>query len=228
MDNGFAEGYAVGQGNNNNGNSGMWGADGAWWIVILLIFGWGGFGNGFGGGGRGVSTDPGLQGLATRADVNEGFALNGLQTGISGLRDGQFGIQNALCQGFNGVNTNISNLGYNMQNCCCQIERNIDGVNYNMAKNTCDLQNTINTSARDIMQASNNNTQRIVDILTQNEMSTLRTRLAQAEGQLSQAQQTTNIVNALRQPSAVPAYVVPNPNTGCCGAVYSGCGCGGY
>lgn len=42
-----------------------------------MIFGWGrgGFG-GFGGGG--ASTDPGLQGLATRADVNEAIAFNGV------------------------------------------------------------------------------------------------------------------------------------------------------
>ena len=33
--------------NNNRGNGG-WGDMGAWWIVILLIFGWGGFGTGFG------------------------------------------------------------------------------------------------------------------------------------------------------------------------------------
>ena len=35
-------------GSNVNGNS--WG-DSSWWIIILLIFAWGGFGNGFGYGG---------------------------------------------------------------------------------------------------------------------------------------------------------------------------------
>ena len=36
---------------NNRNNDGMWG-DGAWWIVILLIFGWGNNGwGGFGGNG---------------------------------------------------------------------------------------------------------------------------------------------------------------------------------
>ena len=34
----------TGNGNNNNG----WGDNGAWWIILFLIFGWGrnGFGNG--------------------------------------------------------------------------------------------------------------------------------------------------------------------------------------
>ena len=52
-----------------------------------MIFGWGrgGFG-GFGGGG--ASTDPGLQGLATRADVNEAIAFNGVERGISAIQQG--------------------------------------------------------------------------------------------------------------------------------------------
>lgn len=38
---------------NNRNNDGMFGGDG-WWAIIIfaLIFGWGGFGNGFGGYGR--------------------------------------------------------------------------------------------------------------------------------------------------------------------------------
>lgn len=46
---------------NNRNNDGMWG-DGAWWIVILLIFGWG---NGFGGWGNGNGGGA-LQGYATQ------------------------------------------------------------------------------------------------------------------------------------------------------------------
>ena len=39
---------------NNRNNDGMWG-DGAWWIVILLIFGWGNNGwGGFGGNSKGT------------------------------------------------------------------------------------------------------------------------------------------------------------------------------
>ena len=50
--------FAAVCGNNRNGgynDGGMWG-DGAWWIIILLLFGWGrnGYGGGFGGGNGGV------------------------------------------------------------------------------------------------------------------------------------------------------------------------------
>ena len=85
MDNDFATGYALGSDSNggNCNNGGFWGGDG-WWAIIIfaMIFGWGrgGFG-GFGGGG--ASTDPGLEGLATRADVNEAIAFNGVERSIS-------------------------------------------------------------------------------------------------------------------------------------------------
>ena len=37
----FAEGYAIGQGTNTHGNGfGGWGGDG-WWILLLLLCGWG-------------------------------------------------------------------------------------------------------------------------------------------------------------------------------------------
>ncbi|MBO5930216.1 MAG: hypothetical protein J6Q27_02840, partial [Clostridia bacterium] len=70
-DNGFATGYAVGRDSSNggNGNNGMFGNDWAW-IVILLLFGWGGnrgFGGGYGGGYGGGSC--GYNPCATQADV---------------------------------------------------------------------------------------------------------------------------------------------------------------
>lgn len=53
------------------GNS-MWGGDWASWIILFLIFGMFGWGNGFGGGfgGNGGTNGPGFQGWATRADIN--------------------------------------------------------------------------------------------------------------------------------------------------------------
>ena len=49
----------------NKNDDGMFGGNGAWWIIILLLFGWGrnGFGGGYGmGGGCGAP-------CATQADV---------------------------------------------------------------------------------------------------------------------------------------------------------------
>lgn len=241
----FAEGYAIGRdsGNGNNNNGMGWGGDWAWWIVILLIFGWGNGGFGGWGNNGGGSNTPGIQGLATRADINEGFALNGLQTGISGLRDGQMGIQQSLCQGFNGVNTAIlqsangterqlAQLGYEMSNCCCQTQRAIDGVNYNMATNTCNLQNTMNNNTRDIIDSQRNGTSAILEKLSQiqyNELNdkyqaamsdnqALRFQASQAAQNAfitaNQEAQTAELIRRLGKDCPIPAYVVPNPN--CC------------
>ena len=72
-----------------NGGFGGWGGDWASWIILFLIFGmfgWGGYGGGWGGNSGNGLGSPSGQGWATRADINEGFALNGLQNDRGKLR----------------------------------------------------------------------------------------------------------------------------------------------
>lgn len=206
MDNDFATGYALGSDSNggNCNNGGFWGGDG-WWAIIIfaMIFGWGrgGFG-GFGGGG--ASTDPGLQGLATRADVNEAIAFNGVERGISaiqqGICDSTYALNNsitsgfnntnvALLQGFNGVQSQMCNMAAQAQDFCCQTQRAIDGVNYNMATNTCAIQNTIQGSTRDILENNNSNTRAILDFLTQSKIDSLQAENQSLKLAASQANQ---------------------------------------
>lgn len=225
------------------GNSGFggWGGDWASWIILFLIFGmfggwgYGGFGGGFGGG-NGVN-GPGFQGYATRADINEGFALNGLQNGQTSIRD-------AVTSGFHGVDQAVCNLGYQTQagfnslgaqiaQCCCDTQRSIDGVNYNMATQACDTRNTIQNSTRDIIDNANANSRAILDFLTQDKIATLTAENQSLKFQASQSAQnsylaamsdaqTAELIRRIN-PSPVPAYQVPNPYTGCCG--YNTCGC---
>lgn len=151
-------------------------------------------------------------------DTKSAIATNGYET-RDAINTNANAINSNLCNGFNGVNQAINTLGYNMQDCCCQTQRSIDGINYNMAKNACD-----------IIQAGNANTQRIIDTLTQNEITSLRTELQSAQLQLSNNAQTQNLVNQLR-PVPMPAYITCSPyasynfnpfgnNCGC------NCGCG--
>lgn len=247
----FATGYVMGQDSNNNCNGGF--MDGGWggFIWILLIFailsgGWG-FGGGFGGfGGMGGA---GFQGMATRADINEGFALQGITSGIQG-------IQNGLCDGFhnmtigmqNGFNTvqqSFCQLGHQISDCCCQTQNAIQGVKYDMAVGNSNIQNAIATAARDITDNANANTRSIMDFLVQDKISTLTAENQALKFQASQASQnafitanqeaqTAELIRRLGRDCPVPAYVVPNPN--CCygnplgvgynGNAYGGCGCG--
>lgn len=187
----------------NNGNGdGAWG-NSAWWIIILLIFGWGGFGNGFGGFGGGN----GLSGALTRADLCQDMNFGQLENGIRGIQQGicdsTYALNNSInnvgmsmMQGFHGVDNAICNLGFTTQqgfnstqmammqgqnalqaqisDCCCQTQRAIDGINYNMASNTCALQNTINNNSRDIIDNANSNTRAILDYLCQDKISSLQ------------------------------------------------------
>lgn len=228
----------------NNRNDGMW-DNGAWWIVILLIFGWGGFGN-FGGNGMNGGVGSEVQrGFDTQAIIGK---LDGIN---SGLCDGFYAQNTAIMNGFHGVDNAICNLGYQTQqgfnttnialmqgqnalqsqlaNCCCETREAIQGVNYNMATNTCALQNTMNNNTRDIIDSQNAGTRAILDYLCQDKIATLQAenndlrRAASQDRQnallttamSAQAQQIINAVN----PTPIPAYQVPNPN------VYYGCGC---
>ena len=224
------------------GNGSMWGGDWSAWIILFLIWGafgggwgYGGFGGGFGGN-NGVN-GPGFQGYATRADINEGFALNGLQNGQTSIRD-------AVTSGFHGVDQAVCNLGYQTQagfnslgaqiaQCCCDTQRSIDGVNYNMATQACDTRNTIQNSTRDIIDNANANSRAILDFLTQDKIATLTAENQSLKFQASQSAQnsylaamsdaqTAELIRRIN-PSPVPAYQVPNPYTGCCG--YNTCGC---
>ena len=221
------------------GNS-MWGGDWASWIILFLIFGMFGWGNGFGGGfgGNGGTNGPGFQGWATRADINEGFALNGLQNGQNSIRDavsnGFHGVDNAVCtlgyqtqQGFNA-------LGAQMAQCCCDTQRAIDGVNYTMATQACDTRNTIQNSTRDIIDNANANSRAILDFLTQDKITTLQAENQSLKLAASQANQNSYLTATLDaqtnelirriNPMPIPAYQVPNPYAGC-GCNPCGCGC---
>lgn len=219
------------------GNGGMWGGDWGAWIILFLIFGMFGWG-GFGGWNNGGANSPGLQGIATRADINEGFALQGLQNGQTSIRDavsnGFHGVDNAICTLGYQTQQGLNSLSAQMAQCCCDTQRAIDGVNYNMATQACDTRNTIQNSTRDIIDNANANSRAILDFLTQDKISTLTAENQSLKFQASQnAQnsylaamadaQTAELIRRIN-PAPVPSYQVPNPYTGGCG--YNNCNCG--
>ena len=170
-------------------------------------------------------------------------------------------IINGLCDGFytqaqlvNGVNTNIlttgnainmgiSNLGYNLQNCCCDIksqladcccttQRAIDGVNYNLATNTCAITNNATMNTRDIIDAVNANYRSLHDEIIANRIEDKNAQIQAQQNEISalrlkasQEAQNAYLINELK-PCPDPAYIVPNPN--CCYSYsvnQNGCGC---
>lgn len=239
---------------NGRNNDGMWGGDG-WWAIIIfaMIFGWGGFGgNGWGGnGGMGATasayTDSAIQrGFDTQAIIGK---LDGI---TNGLCDGFYAVNNSMLTGFNGINTNVMQTGFGIQqainadtvasmqntnalqaqlaNCCCETREAIQGVNYNMAQNTCALQNTMNSNTRDIIESQQAGTRAILDYLCQEKISSLQAEnndLRRAASQDRQSALLTTAMSAQTQQiiNAVNPAAIPAyvvPNPN---AYAYGCGC---
>ena len=166
-----------------------------WLFAILALFGGGGFGFGNNGGVN-----------ALNADMQRGFDTQNLQaqtrdilsavTGgtaqtiaastqnasnaITAIKDGNA----SLIREFGNVETALTAIGGQMQNCCCDILRSVDSVNYNGAINTAAI--NANTTAQ---------TQKILDAIMGN-------RLADMQSQINQLQLQAATANVLRYPNA--------------------------
>ena len=221
--------------NTGNGNGFGWGGDGAWWIVLFLIFAaFGGWGNGFGfgGGGNGV-----MDGYVLTSDfANVERKIDSVN---QGLCDGFYqqaqlinGTNMAMANGFGQAELSRSNqqaalmqqlTAMQMQaaECCCNTQRSIEGVRYDMAAQACDTRNTVQNATRDIIDNANSNSRAILDFLTQSKLQDLQSENQGLKLAASQAAQNSYLVSQLR-PSPIPAYMVQNPY--CCNQ-FAGCGC---
>ena len=200
----FAMGYALGQDSNNSCNDGFGFGNGGWiWIILLLaVFGGGwGFGGGGWGGGFGGYGGAGLQGMATRADINEGFALNGITTGITaiqqGICDSTYALNNAITGGFHGVERGFYDVSRQLADCCCENRAAIAQVRYDMATQACDTRNTIQTATRDMIDNANANTRQIMDFLVQDKISALTAENQSLKFAASQANQNAVLIAAM-------------------------------
>lgn len=242
-DNDFMTGYVAGQNEGGRGgNGGFMDGAGSWvWILVIfaLLFGWGGNGNGWnscnsGNSGGGTSMIyPYISGISTRADINEGFALNNITSGITaiqqGICDSTYALNNTINNGFHGVDRSLcngfNNLSTQLAQCCCDNRAAIADLKYTIATEDCATRNLMQNNTRDIIEGQNAGTRAILDYLTQNELATLRSenqtlRFAQSQSNQNavlMAAMDANKAEILRRTGSecpIPAYVVPNPN--CC------------
>ena len=177
-------------GNNNRNNDGMFGNDWAW-IVILLLFGWGGrgfggFGGGFGGGYGSACGAP----CATQADVRSAVDQQTLISKIDqqtyGMADSFNSLNNTINGNFRTLDGAICNLGYQalqntntiqsqLANCCCDtraaikdVDVGIERTGWNISKQIsdccCDMEK-MNMQSRFDAQAYNCNTLQAIDKL---------------------------------------------------------------
>lgn len=216
----------------NGNNGGLFGnGNNDWWILLLFL--WGGYGGyGFGGGFGGGA---GLQGVATRADINAGFQFQDIQNGIRGLERG-------LCDGFYNVATNLNNIGHQISDCCCTTQRAIDSVNYNTATGLCNLGNTIQGGFRDVIDNQNANYRGLMDFMVSEKLAAKDATIAALQNKVALSEQSAlfgakidaavaELIRRTGNDCPVPSFLVQPPTpvnfpTNGCGTVQFG-GCGG-
>ena len=218
----------------NRQNDGMFGDNGAWWIIILFLFVFCGWGGNWGGGNR-----TGGQGT-----VMDGYVLTSDFANIERKIDN---VNNGLCDGFyaqaqliNGTQMQMANgfaqaelsrsnqqaalmqMLYTMSaqqaDCCCKTQTAIQGVNYNLATQACETRNTIQTGIRDVIENQNANARAVLDALTAQRIEAKDEKIAAQNQQIfglqlaaSQAAQNSYLVQTLRpcplRPTSSPTRI---------------------
>ena len=225
-----------------NGGGGFGGFGNDWgWIILLLLFAGGGWGNGFGGG-----YDGGLYPWMNQAGItSNGFQNQATNSAISALQNSVtsgFGdVQNSLCGGFASVTASLNN-GFAQaeiaENARQMANMNqMYGISQQLAQCCCDnrlatvqTQNLVQTEGASTRLAIQNQTQQILDKLCQQEIDAKNERIADLERQLTMANlsasqvaqtaqliadntsQTQYLINRIA-PYPIPAYTVENPLT---------------
>lgn len=220
-------------GNNRNGSDDMWGGNGIWVILfLLLILG----GRGFGFGNDGVSNGGYPTSLASSGELQRAFDNAGTTNKLDA-------ITSELCNGFYGVNTNINSVGNALQNsiqanaiaamqntnnitaqltnmaatnaqCCCEnktlIQSSFADLNYNLATQECQTRQAIADNTREVLNALQAQTLAQKD----EKIAELTATVNALNLAASQQAQNNYLVNQLRNPAPIPAYVVQNPYVG--------------
>ena len=139
----------------NNGGFGGFGGDGAWWIILFLIFamgGWnnnGGFGGGFGGG----------------AGNEYAWLSNGQKEIMQNTNDGFNTLQ--LANQLTGINSGVQNLSTQLCNCCAD-------VNANLCNGFAGVNATVNSGFANAEQSANSRQMANMQQNYSNQLSTLQ------------------------------------------------------
>lgn len=162
----------------NNGNNGFgFGNDGAWWLIILLLFGFNnGWNNGFGGG-NGMMF-PYMMGNTTQGDIQRGFdqsavisSLNGINSAIANgfsnaevsRCNSQANILQTLNANQNAMTAGMNALAMSLQNCCCENRAGLADLKYVVATENCADRAAVSDGIRDVLASNTANTQALIN-----------------------------------------------------------------
>lgn len=225
-------------GYSNGGFGNCFGGDGSWWILLLFILlGNGGWGNGFGMGNVGSEMYPWMN----QANLtSNGFQNQMLNDNITSIRDGVQGISTQLCNGFAGVNSTV-NSGFanaetaantrqiaNMQqafgaqtammqgfnniqsqfaDCCCE-NRLASCQTQNIIQNEGNMTRFADANnTRDIIQSQTSGTQAILDKLCQLELDGVKAQVEAKNDRIAELQSQLSAANLAASQTAQNAFI---------------------
>lgn len=199
--------YPVVYGNNGYGNSGFFGGDGIWAIVLLaLLFNNGGWG-GFGGNGNNdfAWLSNGQKDIMT--NTNNGFDTLHLSNQLDTVNSGIYSLSNQLCNCCADMNSTVNNGFYNAEiaannravnqmqdtfalsrqfaDCCCENRLGIANLNSTILSENCADRAALADGLKDVLINQTANTQRILDQLCNDKIDEKNDKIRDLERQLS-------------------------------------------
>ena len=216
----------------NNGGFGGFGND--WgWIILLLLFAGGGWGNGFGGGfNNALGYDfpwllNGQQNI--NANTNNGFRDAMINDNITSVRDGIAALSTQLCgccgdmqmslaNGFanaeQGANArqmanmqSIFGVQSALQECCCENRAGIADLKYTVATENCADRTAAYQNTRDIIDSQTRGTQAILDKLCQLELDGVKQQVDAKNDRIAELQNQLNIAAMRESQTAQNAFI---------------------
>jgi hypothetical protein len=229
-------------------------------FLFMMMGGWGGMGGGFGmdglypwmnnsqninNGFRDQMLGTQISGIQNSITSGFGDVATALCGGFAGVNASINGAQNALAQQMYGnqianlersfaaqtANTaGLTGLQAQLSNCCCENRAATADLKYTVATEACADRAAIASALRDVIDATQNQTQTILDKMCQQEIDALKAQNISLQNQVnmqalaaSQAAQTAALVadNSAQThyivnrvaPYPIPAYTVANPVT---------------
>lgn len=194
----------------NNSGFGGFGGDSAIWLIVLLALIWGnnGNGNGFFGGNN---FDDGYAWLSNGQkeimnNTNNGFDTLHLSNQLEGTRDGIASLSNQLCNCCGDITSTIANGFYNSEisannrqmadmnqmfnlssqlaNCCCENRLATANLNSTIISENCADRQALNEGVRDIIASQTASTQAVLDKLCQLELDDKNTKIVDLQREL--------------------------------------------
>ena len=186
--------YPMLNGGNNSGFG--FGGDGALWLIVLLALIWGNNGNGNGGFFGGNNFDDGYAWLSNgqkeiMQNTNNGFDTLHFSNQLEGNRDAINNLTTQLCNSTYSLNDSIKDAFYGLNttflNCCCENRLATQDLKATVISENCADREALSNGIRDIIASQTAGTQRILDVLCQNQSTELRDKLADRDRELQTA-----------------------------------------